>query len=207
MCPGKAFLIMLTTSSPGASVFDLRRIPPLSPTSSNSILSVFVIQKKMSSKPEKTKQVHYKMTAHGVLFHHNQRSGRNTHHNSENDGGTHFIRLPSIIAHYQINTLLFNDRTEKNSITLLLLLHKHEHKILVSLFRQICLHNCAGVSVSVGNSQSSRRRTRGNSIASKASPPNDTECSLAKQAPFLHSQILIFTVCIPPLLCRSLTST
>lgn len=60
MCPGNGFIIALTTSSPGASVFDLSRIPPLSPASSSSIFSFFVTQKKTSSMPAKTKQVHYK---------------------------------------------------------------------------------------------------------------------------------------------------
>lgn len=96
----------------------------------------------------------------------------------------------------------------KLSITPLALLHMHEHKILVSSSAQCSLHNSAGMSLSVGgDSQSSRRRTRGNSIASKASAPNDTEVSLAKQTPFLHWQILTFTVCSSPKPCRSLMST
>lgn len=85
-------------------------------------------------------------------------------------------------------------------------LYMHEHKILVSLSAQCSLHNSAWV-YQWGDSQSSRRRARGNSIASKASAPNDAEVCLAKQTPFLHWQILTFTVCISPKPCRSLMST
>lgn len=42
---------VLTTSSPGASVFDFSRIPPLSPVSSICIFSLVVIQKKPSKRP------------------------------------------------------------------------------------------------------------------------------------------------------------
>lgn len=83
----------------------------------------------------------------------------------------------------------------------------HEHKIPVSLSTQCSLHNSAGKSTAVGDSPSSRRRARGNSIVSKASGPNDTELGLVKQAPFLHWQILTFTVCVSPKPCRSVTST
>lgn len=82
----------------------------------------------------------------------------------------------------------------------------HEHKIPVSLSTQCSLHNSAGKSMAVGDSQSSRRRARGNSIASKASGPNDTELGMVRQAPFLHWQILTFTVCVVPAPCRSVTS-
>lgn len=48
---------VLTTSSPGASVFDLSRIPPLPPPSSSSNFSLFVAQKKISSSTAITNQV------------------------------------------------------------------------------------------------------------------------------------------------------
>lgn len=47
----------LTTSSPGASVFDASRIPPAFPYSSNFAISPFVLQKMARTKTAKSKQV------------------------------------------------------------------------------------------------------------------------------------------------------
>lgn len=84
--------------------------------------------------------------------------------------------------------------------------HLYMYKIPVLLSTQCGLHDSAGGSITVGDSQSSRRSARGSSIASKASGPNDTEFCLAKQTPFLHWQIRTFAVCVLPEPCRSLTS-
>lgn len=82
------------------------------------------------------------------------------------------------------------------------LLHMHDQNKFLFYY----LHNSAGMRISVGDSQSSRRRARGSSIASKASDPNDTELCLAKQTPFLHWQSLTFAVCLLPKPCRSVMS-
>lgn len=55
--------------------------------------------------------------------------------------------------------------------------------------------------LTVADLQSSRRRNRGSSRASKPIGPNVTDLCLAKQTPFLHSQILTLTVCTPLRLC------
>lgn len=97
--------------------------------------------------------------------------------------------------------------TRVSIMTLHTFYHIHERKLLVFLSTQCGLHNSAGKSIAVEDSQSSRRRARGNSKASIPSGPNDTELALAKQTPSLHWQIRTFTVCKSPLPCRSVTIT
>lgn len=142
------------------------------------------------------------MSAQEVQFSNKQWSKCGRHH--KYNGGIHC----RILTHV---SLLSFQSTMHNSVTNEASNFYHSscifaHKIPVVLSTQCGLHDSAGKSVTVGDSQSSRRSASGSSIASKASAPNDTDLCLAKQTPFLHWQIRTFAVCVLPEPCRSLTS-